>query len=583
MKICYLPSDMDGPGFYRCLSPGRQLGEHGWNVFMPEYTSHELENGKILNEFKIDLDWPRGSDLYVLQQRKERIWAESGIARLRYMGMATVMDVDDDYVNLPEYNPAFYGTHPYIRNDGVILNRQERRRIKKQTGFKPTPNPTNHFHLNDSIAQVDLLTVSTPRLAEVYSKWNNNIQVVRNYVDWDIWDDIQPQYEVERERIRIGYLGVFRYRRGDLTVIQRVLPKFLRDHPEVDFVANSEETHNYLGIPEEQRITIGEYTFQALDGDLPLGRMTAVCDIGLVPLAVNDLNQSKSHLKGMEYNAAGIPFIASPTESYRDYWCDESNGFLATEEEDWYYAMEAYVGDEKLRRRHGQAGREKAHAHSIQKNWRVWDTVYRNLLGGEHHAIARKALSVGAIQKTSELGPFLSFASKIEPKVVVEIGTALGGTLWALSQVAAEDATFVSIDIPAGSPIDTQNGKDAYQGRNRERIKHLLKPTQSLVLIDLDSQLSVTEEVLARALDGKKIDLLFIDGDHRYEGVKHDYETYSKYVREGGIIAFHDIRAHHDKRAGVDRLWKEIPGGVEFMGPESWGYVDWGGIGAVYA
>ena len=39
--------------------------------------------------------------------------------------------------------------------------------------------------------------------------------------------------------------------------------------------------------------------------------------VGLVPLTRNPFNEAKSYLKGLEYVAAGIPFIATPTEEYR--------------------------------------------------------------------------------------------------------------------------------------------------------------------------------------------------------------------------------------------------------------------------
>jgi len=35
-------------------------------------------------------------------------------------------------------------------------------------------------------------------------------------------------------------------------------------------------------------------------------------------------------------------------------------------------------------------------------------------------------------------------------------------------------------------------------------------------------------------------DVVFIDGDHSYEGIKNDYEMYRVLVKDGGIIAFHD-------------------------------------------
>ena len=38
----------------------------------------------------------------------------------------------------------------------------------------------------------------------------------------------------------------------------------------------------------------------------------------------------------------------------------------------------------------------------------------------------------------------------------------------------------------------------------------------------------------------KSIDLLFIDGDHTYEGVKSDLENYIDLVKPGGCVVFHD-------------------------------------------
>lgn len=607
MKVCYLPSDMDAPGFYRCLSPGRQLRDHGYDVFMPPRREKADPDGKIRTHFDMNFDLPRSADLYVLQQWRERVVSEIGIKKLRQWGSATTMDVDDNYVNIPTYSPAFVGTHEFRRTDGVILNRRERRKVRMpgkipysttaraMHGIKShqpaPPNAANRLHMLDTIQQVDLLTVSTPFLAEAYAPFHKNIEVVRNYVDWDMWDDITPQYDVERERVRIGYLAVFRYRRADLEVIRNVLPRFLNDHPEVDFVANEEEMHDFLQVPEGQRVTIGTYDFYDIEtGQYRMPEMTAVCDIGLVPLAMNDLNQGKSHLKGMEYNAAGIPYIASPTESYR-YWRGEAHGdgtgFLATSEDDWYELMEHMVTEEGHRKRYGRAGRRLARKHSIQQNWRAWDDVYSKLVGDECYASARGSIVRGAVQKVSELGPFLQQIRDLRPKVVVEIGTARGGTFWAMAQHAHPNAHLISMDIPAGSPMDQRNGVDVYTGRDRDKIKTFKQETQKLSLIDLDSQTPQALAVLIQALGGEKIDLLFIDGDHRYEGVKHDFDTYSQLMAPGGMVGFHDIVTHEDKRVGVDRLWSEAIKDLRFdwaqehVGGETWGYRPWGGIGVL--
>ena len=56
-----------------------------------------------------------------------------------------------------------------------------------------------------------------------------------------------------------------------------------------------------------------------------------------------------------------------------------------------------------------------------------------------------------------------------------------------------------------------------------------------------------------------KPDVLFIDGDHNYESVKHDAEAWPRHVKPGGWLGFHDC---HEK------LWPEVCRAVhEVMGP----------------
>ena len=50
-----------------------------------------------------------------------------------------------------------------------------------------------------------------------------------------------------------------------------------------------------------------------------------------------------------------------------------------------------------------------------------------------------------------------------------------------------------------------------------------------------------------------------IDGDHTYEGVKRDFELYSRLTSRDGLIAFHDIVPNRfDPEIEVDRLWREL-------------------------
>jgi len=49
-----------------------------------------------------------------------------------------------------------------------------------------------------------------------------------------------------------------------------------------------------------------------------------------------------------------------------------------------------------------------------------------------------------------------------------------------------------------------------------------------------------SQEAVQRDALPAEIDLLFIDGDHSYTGVKYDFETVGRRVKVGGIILLHD-------------------------------------------
>ncbi len=66
------------------------------------------------------------------------------------------------------------------------------------------------------------------------------------------------------------------------------------------------------------------------------------------------------------------------------------------------------------------------------------------------------------------------------------------------------------------------------------------------------------EQVVA-AVDGP-VDFLFIDGDHTEVGVAVDFSLYKGLVREGGLIAFHDIQIEQPFESNqVGRFWRKLP------------------------
>jgi predicted O-methyltransferase YrrM len=95
-------------------------------------------------------------------------------------------------------------------------------------------------------------------------------------------------------------------------------------------------------------------------------------------------------------------------------------------------------------------------------------------------------------------------------------------------------------------------------------IEIFFKGKQKIYLIQGDSHSIETLKKIEELLRDNKVDFLFIDGNHSYEGVKKDFEMYSLLVRKGGIIAFHDIIPdYYAKRgikpaSGVYKFWNEV-------------------------
>lgn len=153
---------------------------------------------------------------------------------------------------------------------------------------------------------------------------------------------------------------------------------------------------------------------------------------------------------------------------------------------------------------------------------------------------------IKTLQIPSEITALAKAVRELAPKVIVEIGTASGGTLLIWSSIATE--TVISCDLQ--------------EMTIQSEIFNRLPPPGSncqISLITGDTHTAEMKSRLERELNGRKVDFLFIDGDHTETGVTADFNDYRTLVRQGGIIAFHDIVEKQPLEINqVHRLWKKI-------------------------
>jgi len=186
-------------------------------------------------------------------------------------------------------------------------------------------------------------------------------------------------------------------------------------------------------------------------------------------------------------------------------------------------------------------------------------------------------ISIKPTQVKEEIMGLLKLLQNIKPKVVLEIGTARGGTLFLFTRVVQPDTTLISIDL-LGGPFG-----GGYPTWRIPLYESFALPCQKIQLIRRDSHDPVTLGAIKNILDGRKVDFLFIDGDHSYEGVKRDFEMYSGLVGKGGIIAFHDI-CHHPPETGceVNRFWVEVNKKYRYLELVKDWEQGWAGIGVIH-
>lgn len=153
---------------------------------------------------------------------------------------------------------------------------------------------------------------------------------------------------------------------------------------------------------------------------------------------------------------------------------------------------------------------------------------------------------VKTLQVPEEILSLARAVEALRPKIILEIGTARGGTLLIWSRLASE--RVISCDLE-----DMRHQSSLYQA---------FPPPGSacrITLLSGNSHEPAFRQRVADELAGRKADFLFIDGDHTEAGVTADYEDYRGFVRPGGIIAFHDIVEKQLLPTNqVNRFWERI-------------------------
>jgi cephalosporin hydroxylase len=172
----------------------------------------------------------------------------------------------------------------------------------------------------------------------------------------------------------------------------------------------------------------------------------------------------------------------------------------------------------------------------------------------------------GLSQRLAEITMLWHLYIAQAPSVVLEIGTAQGGTFAGWCQLGTDDATIISIDrcvndcrprpgdpgninIYNGPLNATTNGGGVYSLRQRRQTIHALNGWSYQ-----ESIIGKLKEVLG----GRNIDFLWNDASHERDMFLRDFSIYYPLVAEGGIFAVHDIMPSQHPDCNKSEAWEEI-------------------------
>lgn len=344
------PLQPNGCAWYRCVLPGAQLEKRGWvcGVGIPGFSDKD-GFGMITGTNRAVHGW----DIIVLKLVMQKQVLES-MDKAIDMGQKIVVDVDDFFDGLEPTNRAYQATDP-------------------------EKYPDNNRDIYAKIIEKSFAVItSTQFLFDYYSKIHKNVFLVRNAIDTHRYAGISRNKR-QSKMVKIGWVGATPWRSGDL----EELSGFIGDYIQKTNLRFHHSGH-VAGSPsaaEQLKINPRYVTTSNLSPISDYPKLFPHIDIGIVPLRDVPFNHAKSFIKGLEYAAAGIPFVASDLPEYR-YLFEAGIGRVAKTQDDWIYHFNE-LKDRSIRQDEAQINMDLLKEFSIEKRADDWEATMNFILEQE--------------------------------------------------------------------------------------------------------------------------------------------------------------------------------------------------------
>lgn len=230
--------------------------------------------------------------------------------------------------------------------------------------------------IEEFIKEADFVTVSTEVLKELYSNFNNKIEVLPNYLDELIWEN-NTKNKTNSPYIKIIFAGTPTHY-ADLEMIKNVIINIAvkyNDKVQIFLWGNAiSELLSYNNIFEYKAYNHNYFEYAK---DMANQNF----DIALVPLEDNTFNCSKSNIKWLEYSACGTAGVFSNIAPYQNIENYKTGILVNNNYDEWFEAVCYLIDNSNIRMQIASNAKNAVFSsYTIQKHFVKWYDVFANLI-----------------------------------------------------------------------------------------------------------------------------------------------------------------------------------------------------------
>lgn len=361
IRILALPCDSGGCGWYRVRQPLAMIQNH---------TEHDAY---IIDPHKDDM-----SEVVMAARHAHIVVArpgsEQGMAKMKEMPefshLKWVMDIDDNVEIISPYSTHYeeYGVEDYYdENLDQWLWRDGER------GFDKKKNLARMQRHIQGIKDVDLVTVTTKKLADYARQYNKNVAILPNSVDLDKWWKLPLK---KNKKPRVGWSGGISHYE-DWYSIKEPLNELMR---ELQFTLVMAGQHFDGIIDDDNKHLVELHDWVPFKGH-SYRMMCMNLDAAIIPLADLPFNHYKSPIKLLEMSAMGVPSVVANVTPYKEE-IDRSDAFWGySSPTQFIKTLKGLLSPQGSHGRGGDKARKYVEKHyDAKKNAQMWVDAYKSLL-----------------------------------------------------------------------------------------------------------------------------------------------------------------------------------------------------------